>query len=184
MALREAQNSNKVFSIGSLSVDVITQELKAVIVLFYSTLNEQQRRLYAGLESIKIGHGGDKLIGKLLQINAETVSKGRQELIKEDFYREGTRKPGAGRPEIKKTPGIISQIERLLEEDTVGDPITGLKWTRKTIRKIATVLKKAGVSVSPNTVRKLMVEMHYSSAPISIPFRRSLLPLRYFAPFR
>ncbi len=105
MALREAQNSNKVFSIGSLSVDVITQELKAVIVLFYSMLNEQQRRLYAGLESIKIGHGGDKLIGKLLQINAETVSKGRQELIKEDFYREGTRKPGAGQAGDKKNSG-------------------------------------------------------------------------------
>lgn len=105
MAFREAQNSNKVFSIGSLSEDIITQDLKAAIVLFYSTLNEKQRRLYAGLESIKIGHGGDKLIGELLQINIETVSKGRQELVKEDFYKEGVRKPGGGRPGIKKNSG-------------------------------------------------------------------------------
>lgn len=105
MALREAQNSNKVFSIGSLSGNVITEDLKAAIVLFYSTLNEKQRRLYAGLESIKIGHGGDKLIGKLLQINTETVSKGRQELVKGDLIREGIRKPGAGRPGIKKNSG-------------------------------------------------------------------------------
>jgi hypothetical protein len=102
MALREAQYSNKVFSIGSLSTDIITEELKAAIVLFYSTLNERQRRLYAGVESIKIGHGGDKLIGDLLQINSETVSKGRHELIKGGFQQEGIRKSGAGRPPGKK----------------------------------------------------------------------------------
>lgn len=105
MAIREAQYSNKIFSVGSLSRDVITEELKAAIVLFYSTLNEKQRRLYAGLESIKIGYGGDKLIGDLLRINTETVSKGRQELIQGDFYEEGIRKPGAGRPEVKKNAG-------------------------------------------------------------------------------
>jgi hypothetical protein len=105
MALREAQYSNKVFSIGTLSTDIITEELKAAIVLFYSTLNEKQRRLYAGVESIKIGHGGDKLIGELLQINPETVSKGRQELAKGDFQQQGIRKPGAGRPGVKKNSG-------------------------------------------------------------------------------
>lgn len=105
MALREAQNSNKVFSTGSLSDNVITEELKAAIILFYSTLDEKQRRLYAGLEAIKIGHGGDKLIGELLQINSETVSRGRQELVRGDFVREGVRNPGSGRPGIKKNSG-------------------------------------------------------------------------------
>lgn len=105
LALREAQYSNKVFSIGEFSTDVITEELKAAVILFYSTLDEKQRRLYAGLESIKIGHGGDKLIGELLQIHAETVSKGRQELIRGDFYKDGIRKPGSGRPELKKNAG-------------------------------------------------------------------------------
>ena len=32
----------------------------------------------------------------------------------------------------KKTPEIIDAIEIILEHDTAGDPITGLKWTRKT----------------------------------------------------
>jgi hypothetical protein len=40
----------------------------------------------------------------------------------------------------KKTPEIIDAIEILLEHDTAGDPITGLKWTRKTTEKIAEVL--------------------------------------------
>lgn len=102
LTIRESQHSNRVFSIGRLSSQVITEELKAAIILFYSTLNEKQRRLYAGLESVKIGYGGDKLISQLLNINPETVSKGRQELVTGDFERQGVRKPGSGRPEIKK----------------------------------------------------------------------------------
>ncbi len=40
-------------------LEVSPNELKAAIVLFYSLLDEQQRRLYAGLESLRLGHGGD-----------------------------------------------------------------------------------------------------------------------------
>lgn len=100
--IRESQNSNKVFTIGRLSGQVITDEMKATIVLFYSTLDEKQRRLYAGLESIKIGYGGDKLISQLLNINPETVSKGREELATGGFEKQRVRKPGSGRPRIKK----------------------------------------------------------------------------------
>lgn len=100
--IRKSQNETTVLNIGKLSSHVITDELKAAIILFYSILDERQRRLYAGLESLKIGHGGDKLISKLLKTNPETVSKGRKELISADFEKDRVRKHGAGRPEIKK----------------------------------------------------------------------------------
>src|SRR6266851_3336169 len=44
----------------------------------------------------------------------------------------------AGASRWKKTPEIIDAIEILLEHDTAGDPITGLKWTRKTTEKSKT----------------------------------------------
>lgn len=100
--IRKSQNETTVLNIGKLSSHVITDELKAAIILFYSILDERQRRLYAGLESLKIGHGGDKLISKLLKTDPETVSKGRKELISADFEKDRVRKHGAGRPEIKK----------------------------------------------------------------------------------
>ncbi len=103
--IRESQYTNKIFTVGKLSTQVITDELKAATILFYSVLDEKQRRLYAGLESIKIGFGGDKLIGQLLNINQETVSKGRQELATGDFEKRNVRKAGAGRPGIKKNAG-------------------------------------------------------------------------------
>ncbi len=100
--MRRSQNDTVVFNIDKLSSHVITDELKAAIILFYSILNEKQRRLYAGLESLKVGYGGDTLVAELLNTDPETVSKGRKELISGNFEKERVRKYGAGRLEIKK----------------------------------------------------------------------------------
>ncbi len=100
--IRKSQHVNTVFTIGKLSTQIITDELKAAILLFYCILDEKEKRLYAGLESLKIGHGGDALISKLLSMNPETISKGRKELISGDFEKDRVRKQGAGRPEVKK----------------------------------------------------------------------------------
>lgn len=102
LLIRHSQNNTTVLNINKLSSHIITGELKAAIILFYSILNEKQRRLYAGLESLKIGHGGNTLVSKLLNIDSETVSKGRKELISGDFEKDRIRKQGAGRPDIKK----------------------------------------------------------------------------------
>ncbi len=100
--IRRSQSETEVLNIDKLSSHIITDELKAAIILFYSILDEKQRRLYAGLESLKIGHGGDNLISQLLNIDSETVSKGRKELINVKFEKERIRKKGGGRHCIKK----------------------------------------------------------------------------------
>jgi len=79
--------------------DLATEEAKALLVLFCSMLNEKQRRLYAGLESLKLGHGGDAHIASLLGMDPHTVAKGRKELMETDLEATGRiRAPGAGRP--------------------------------------------------------------------------------------
>lgn len=83
--------------------DLATAEAKALLVLFCSMLNEKQRRLYAGLESLKLGHGGDAHIASLLGMNPHTVAKGRKELMDADLDAAGRlRAPGAGRPSQEK----------------------------------------------------------------------------------
>lgn len=78
-------------------------ELKAAIILFYSLLNEKQRRLYAGLESLKFGHGGDKKIAGLFGLDIHSVAKGRKEIISNDIEKtDRIRKSGGGRQSIKK----------------------------------------------------------------------------------
>jgi hypothetical protein len=45
--------------------------------------------------------------------------------------------------------------------ETAGDPMTGLKWTRKTTEKLANELRRLGIEVSPNTVGRLLKKMRF-----------------------
>ena len=68
-------------------------------------LDERQRRLYAGLESLKLGHGGDVHIASLLGMDPHTVARGRQELMSGNFSSDRLREEGGGRlPQEKKHP--------------------------------------------------------------------------------
>jgi hypothetical protein len=76
--------------------------LQAVIVLFYRLLDEQQRRLYAGLESLECGHGGDQRMAQLFGLDVDTVARGRAELLRGDVVHERVRRVGGGRPRAEK----------------------------------------------------------------------------------
>jgi hypothetical protein len=77
-------------------------ELKAAILLFYSLLDEQQRRLFAGLESIRLGVGGDTILATFLNVDAHTVARGRQQLLDHDVASGRVRRVGGGRPLAEK----------------------------------------------------------------------------------
>ena len=85
--------------------EVVPDELKAAIVLFFSMLDEKQRRLYAGLESLKLGYGGDQRIAEFIGMDPHTVAKGRRELLEQDLEVDRIRKAGGGRKRVgKKRP--------------------------------------------------------------------------------
>lgn len=83
-------------------LEVAPDEVKAAIVLFFSLLDERQRRLYAGLESIKLGRGGDTLLADFLGLDPHTVARGRQQLLEQDVETGRVRKPGGGRKRVEK----------------------------------------------------------------------------------
>lgn len=87
---------------GRLPEGEIDDELKAAIILFYCLLDERQRRLFAGLESLKWGHGGDRKVAELLGLDVSTVARGRRELLEGDVEVSRVRKPGGGRKPVEK----------------------------------------------------------------------------------
>lgn len=89
-------------AIQSGALQVSPDELKAAIVLFYGLLDEQQRRLFAGLESIRLGHGGDTLLAGFLGLDAHTVARGRQQLLDLDVVGGRIRRQGGGRQSTEK----------------------------------------------------------------------------------
>lgn len=57
---------------------------------------------------------------------------------------------------------MIARIEEILKHDVAGDPCTGLKWTRRTARKIAKELRALSIAASAGTVARLLDGMDFS----------------------
>ncbi len=85
-----------------MDAELLPDEAKAAIVLFFSLLNEKQRRLYAGLEAAKLGYGGDLRIAELLGLDPHTVAKGRRELLEGNVKRGSVRQGEGGRKRVEK----------------------------------------------------------------------------------
>ena len=77
-------------------------EVRGCLQLFLSVLNEKQRRLYVGFESMKLGRSGDLILSRITGMNVKTIARGRKELLSHDISPDRIRREGAGRPAIKK----------------------------------------------------------------------------------
>jgi hypothetical protein len=108
--LRARQTTQSVPLVANASaLQVSPDELKVAILLFYSLLDEQQRRLFAGLESMKLGHGGDSILAEFLGLDPHTVARGRQQLLDQNITTGRTRRSGGGRKRIEKKPPTSSR---------------------------------------------------------------------------
>jgi hypothetical protein len=78
-----------------------TKQLHAHINFLVSTLDERQRRLYVGLESQRLGHGGDRRLAEITGLSVPTIAAGRRDLETAQASAR-VRAPGAGRPRAEK----------------------------------------------------------------------------------
>ena len=78
-----------------------TKQLHTHINLLVSTLDEHQGRLYVGLESQRLGHGGDRALAQITGLSADTIAAGRHELDA-GLPTRRIRVPGGGRPRVEK----------------------------------------------------------------------------------
>lgn len=99
---RQAEEARLLYpSVGSPRA-VAVEEIRAAAILFWSLLDEQQRRLYAGLESMKLGSGADRRLAEVLEMDVGTIARGRRELLSGDIVLEGVRRKGGGRVAVEK----------------------------------------------------------------------------------
>lgn len=142
-------------------------EIEHMMKKYYATLSEKDRRRYAAVEALKLGHGGQGYMAHVLGCSEKTVSRGLEELA--DLPGEPPdepllRKPGAGRPPYQERyPDIDRQFLEVLKDHTAGDPMDErVIWTDLTPREIAKLLdQQHQVRVSKSVVRKLLHKHHY-----------------------
>jgi len=134
---------------------------------FYKTLSERDKRRYAGIEALKLGHGGIGYMAEVLGCSPKTVSQGIKEvehLPEESQYDPRVRKPGGGRKRSTEIhPELEEQFLDVVKDYTAGDPMhEEVVWTNLTPREISDRLKeKHGVSVSTFVIRKLLRKHNY-----------------------
>jgi len=127
-------------------------------------LNERTRRLVAGAEAASVGHGGISAVAAATGVSRRAVSAGIRELKSPQALKPGRiRKEGAGRKKATETdPTLFTDLEVLIEPVTCGHPESPLKWTSKSVRKLAAQLNKMGHKTNRTTVSELLNEMGYS----------------------
>ena len=153
---------------------MITKEmLKAKYNILTPLLDERSLRLCMAADAYAAGHGGISQISRAIGVSRTTIHNGIREL-KDSHYspapkRTGAsatrriRKPGGGRKQRKDTdPGLLSDLDKLLDPVTRGDPMSPLRWTCKSTTKLAEELRKMGHVVSQPTVWRLLDELGYS----------------------
>ena len=137
------------------------RELHRHMNFLLSTLDERQQRLYAGLESKKLGHGGDRHMALITGLSVKTIAKGRRELDQAEPS-DRIRVPGGGRLRVEeKDPAILTTLDHVMKDQTAGDPCSSLKWRNKSLRRLSTALGQRHPA-SPPTVSRLLTDQDYS----------------------
>jgi len=121
-------------------------------------LNERQRRLWAASEARACGRGGIAAVARATGISEDTVGRGIKELVAGVRLEPGqVRRRGAGRRALTVSdPSLLGDLERLVDPDTRGDPESPLRWSSKSLGKLAGALVAAGHEVSDRSVGKLL----------------------------
>jgi transposase len=127
-------------------------------------LDEKSRRLVVAAESKALGSGGISAVSQATGVSRQVIRQGLRELEQSATPPAGRiRRPGGGRKKAQqKDPTLVADLERLVDPTTRGDPESCLRWTCKSVRKLAQDLAQMGHAVSYPVVAELLHEMGYS----------------------
>jgi transposase len=127
-------------------------------------LSERASRRWAAVEAQSLGHGGITAVSEATGMARTTIRRGLVELAApETLASDRQRRPGAGRKAATVTdPELPIALERLVEPESRGDPMSPLRWTCKSTRRLAQELTTQGHRVGPTKVRQLLKAAGYS----------------------
>ena len=132
-------------------------------------LDERMRRLVAAAESEALGYGGVSAVARATGVSRRAITEGVKELKRPKRASQmsqaqaGIRRKGAGRKRTRdKDPTLLADLDRLVDPVTRGDPESPLRWTCKSVRRLAEELQQEGHAVSYQTVAELLHALDYS----------------------
>ncbi len=127
-------------------------------------LDERGRRLFAATEASSAGYGGVAAVSRITGIAPSTIGRGQRDLTEDVNLDPGrVRRPGGGRkPRVVTDPGLLPALLALVEPTERGDPMSALRWTCKSLRRLAADLRAQGHVVSHTVVGELLAQQNFS----------------------
>ena len=130
-------------------------------------MDERRRRQWAAAEARDLGWGGVTAVSRATGLSRTTIRVGARELARPARQRaveaRRVRRSGGGRRRLTEMdPGLLEALEALIEPTTRGDPESPLRWTCKSIRRLAAELSQQDHPVGAVTVGKLLRQAGYS----------------------
>ncbi|MFO8017990.1 MAG: ISAzo13 family transposase [Promethearchaeia archaeon] len=128
--------------------------LKKDITFLNSVYNERDKRLFAGFLARAFKNGGVSKAAQITGLCRKTVRRGKKELKGRDKRLKcGIRRKGGGRPsKAESEPRYEEELQKLIKDDVAGDPMSGHKWVRKTLRWMRNQLHYKQISTSIGTI--------------------------------
>lgn len=128
-------------------------------------LDERARRLWAATEALSLGHGGIATVARATGLAESTVRLGKKGLTSPSpspDVRRRIRHQGAGRKPLEaQDEPLRKALDALVEPTTRGDPMSPLRWTCKSTRRLAKELCQQGHPVSHSQVGPLLKALNY-----------------------
>jgi len=142
----------------------IEETIKVKFEALRKELNERSRRLWAATEARALGHGGAAAVSRATGIAESTIRIGKHELAKDSVTKDDgrIRRKGGGRKQLEKEEGLLEALDALVEPTSRGDPMSPLRWTCKSTRKLAKELAEKGYKISHTKVGQLLDYLNYS----------------------
>ena len=127
-------------------------------------LDERLRRLVAAAEVAAAG--SVSAVARATGVSRRAIRAG----VKELTARSGAalapgriRRPGGGRKRtVDQDPTLVTDLEQLIEPTTRGDPQSPLRWTCKSVRRLAAELTRQGHRTSHRMVAAQLQQLGYS----------------------
>jgi len=128
-------------------------------------VDERVRRLMVAAESLAIGRGGQVAVAHATGVSRTTIQQGIREVQQPELQagKGRIRRSGGGRKAmVVIDPTLRDDLDRLVEPTSRGDPESPLRWTCKSVRRLAEELKAQGHQTSHRMVAELLHDLGYS----------------------
>ena len=127
--------------------------------------DERVRRLMVAAEALAIGRGGQVAVARATGVSRTMIQRGIREVLQPELQapKGRVRRPGGGRKAmVVLDPTLREDLERLVEPTSRGDPESPLRWTCKSVRRLAAELTAQGHQTSHRMVADLLHDLGYS----------------------